>query len=512
MLRSGLLVAGLALASGQQVGDKVVENHPQLNIQTCTKAGGCTDAQKSVVIDSNWRWVHTVDGKNCYTGNKWDTEICPDGATCAKNCAVEGADKEYKETYGVNAEGSQLQLNFVTKGPTGAANVGSRNYLLDTEDQYYMFKLKNREFTFDADVSQLPCGLNGALYFVQMPKDGGLSDSGNKAGAKYGVGYCDAQCPHDLKFIKGEANVEGWNPSPTDPNSGKGQYGSCCVEMDIWEANSQATAFTAHSCSVTELTRCENPKDCGDNPNHRFDGVCDKNGCDFQTYRLGDKNFFGEGSSFTIDTTKPVTVVTQFVTEDGTDTGKLSEIRRSYVQGGKKIETPTLKVGSSSFNSLSPDMCKAEVGLFNDHTNFLEKGGFTSMDNAMEQGMVLVMSLWDDHDVDMLWLDSTYPTDGKGPGVARGPCSTSSGDPKTVESQHADANVKFSNIKFGEIGSTTGSSPAPGPAPGPSPGPSPSGCPGGSLSECMKMCPSDPAAFKACVGICEARCKSSIIV
>ena len=29
-----------------------------------------------------------------------------------------------------------------------------------------MFPLKNKEFTFDVDVSALPCGLNGALYFV----------------------------------------------------------------------------------------------------------------------------------------------------------------------------------------------------------------------------------------------------------------------------------------------------------------------------------------------------------
>ena len=33
----------------------------------------------------------------------------------------------------------------------------------------------HREFTFDVDVSQLPCGLNGALYFVEMDEDGGAS-------------------------------------------------------------------------------------------------------------------------------------------------------------------------------------------------------------------------------------------------------------------------------------------------------------------------------------------------
>jgi cellulose 1,4-beta-cellobiosidase len=68
-----------------------------------------------------------------------------------------------------------------------------------------------------------------------MDEDGGLSKySTNKAGAKYGTGYCDAQCPRDLKFINGEANSAQWKPSSNDQNAGVGQYGSCCTEMDIW--------------------------------------------------------------------------------------------------------------------------------------------------------------------------------------------------------------------------------------------------------------------------------------
>lgn len=110
-----------------------------------------------------------------------------------------------------------------------------------------MFYLKNREFTFDVDVSELPCGLNGALYFVEMHQDGGLSEyETNEGGAAYGTGYCDAQCPHDLKFINGETNSEEWKPSDNDANAGKGHYGSCCFEMDIWECNTMATAYTHH--------------------------------------------------------------------------------------------------------------------------------------------------------------------------------------------------------------------------------------------------------------------------
>jgi cellulose 1,4-beta-cellobiosidase len=76
------------------------------------------------------------------------------------------------------------------------------------DENYEMFKLKNREFTFDVDVSGLGCGLNGALYFVDMDEDGGLSEfSSNKAGAAYGTGYCDAQCPRDIKFIDGKVRL-----------------------------------------------------------------------------------------------------------------------------------------------------------------------------------------------------------------------------------------------------------------------------------------------------------------
>lgn len=38
--------------------------------------------------------------------------------------------------------------------------------------------------------------------------------------------------PHDIKFINGEANVDGWAPSNNDANAGTGKYGSCCNEME----------------------------------------------------------------------------------------------------------------------------------------------------------------------------------------------------------------------------------------------------------------------------------------
>ena len=141
---------------------------------------------------------------NCYTGNEWDTSICTSATSCAQNCALDGAD--YTGTYGITATGSSLKLNFVTSGAN--KNVGSRVYLMESDTSYHMFKLLNQEFTFDVDMSKLPCGLNGALYFVEMDKDGGSGRfPTNKAGSKCGTGYCDTQCPHDIKFINGEVSI-----------------------------------------------------------------------------------------------------------------------------------------------------------------------------------------------------------------------------------------------------------------------------------------------------------------
>jgi len=278
---------------------------------------------------------------------------------------------------------------------------------------------------------------------------------GNKAGAKFGTGYCDAQCPHDIKFINGEANVMDWTPDPNDPNSGSGHYGTCCVEMDIWEANSMAAAYTPHPCTVEGQTRCEG-NDCGDGKN-RYGGVCDKDGCDFNSFRMGDMNFLGTGSNFPVDTTKPFTVITQFISSDGTSSGNLTEIRRLYRQNGKVVSNSKVNFPSvPAFDSVTDKMCDTMKTFFGDTNDFTKKGGLSAMGGSLSRGMVLVLSLWDDYAVHMLWLDSNFPTNANPstPGIARGNCSTDSGDPSKVESQFPNSNVIYSNIRYGDIGTT----------------------------------------------------------
>ncbi|KAG6364541.1 hypothetical protein INS49_006142 [Diaporthe citri] len=425
VLKAARLLALATIVKAQASCDLTAETHPSLTWQECSSDGTCADVQGSVTVDANWRWTHDKSSStNCYTGNTWDSSLCPDDATCTENCCIDGAN--YESTYGVSASGSSLSLDFVT-----GSNVGSRLYLLANDSSYQGFNLLGNEFTFDVDVSNLPCGLNGALYFVSMDLDGGASAYSN-AGPGYGTGYCDAQCPRDLKFIAGSANVDDWTPSDTSANSGVGGRGACCAEMDIWEANVVSTAVTPHTCTDPSYHSCSGDNCGGTYSSTRYAGDCG-----------------------VVDTSSTITVVTQFVEESGT----LSAIKRFYVQNGVVIANSESNIeGNAGYNSITEEFCSTQKSAFGDDDIFAARGGFSGMSDALAKPMVLVMSLWDDYYANMLWLDSTYPVNETGAGTGRGTCSTDSGVPSDVESKSGSSSVVYSNIKFGPIGSTFDSS------------------------------------------------------
>lgn len=167
-----------------------------------------------------------------------------------------------------------------------------------------MFYMLNKEIAFDVDVSEVGCGMNSCLFFSAMPRDGGKELYGY-SGVQYGTGVCDGQPPTPYK--------------PT------------CAEFDLWEANSLATAITTHSCQTED--------NC-------YDEYCGLN-----QYAAGNKNFYGRGPSFAVDTTRTFTVVTQFITNDGTDTGTLQEIKQLYVQDGRTIPQPSVYVKTCNSQS-----------------------------------------------------------------------------------------------------------------------------------------------------------------
>ena len=239
MSRISFLAATLfaAYAIAQVPGPLTPEVHPALTSYQCSASSGCKPLNTSIVLDANYRWLHNVDGyTNCVTTG-FDPKLCPDAATCAKTCSLEGVDYA---SYGIHTSGDAVTLNiFKTDPATNVTSMSSpRIYLLADDNTYDQFKLLNQEFSFDVDVSKVPCGINGALYFSEMNETGDKNTL-NTAGAKYGTGYCDAQCPTQ-NFIKGVANLNQ-------------TYGACCNEMDIWEANNAATALTPHPCRANQV-------------------------------------------------------------------------------------------------------------------------------------------------------------------------------------------------------------------------------------------------------------------
>ncbi|RKU45105.1 CENP-B protein 1 [Coniochaeta pulveracea] len=444
----GAALTGLvAVATAQQVGTNDAETHPKVTWQKCT-ASSCSNVNGEVVIDSNWRWTHVVGGyQNCYDGNEWNKTACPSPEACAKNCALEGS--KYQETYGVTTSGNAVTMKFSTTHQYGT-NIGSRLYLMNGASKYQMFTMNGNEIAFDVENSKLGCGLNGAVYFVSMDEDGGMAKyPTNKAGAKYGTGYCDSQCARDLKWIGGKGNTN-WEPSSTDKNSGIGQMGACCAEMDLWEANSMSFALTPHPCQENKYFVCDGA-DCGGTySEERYSGKCDPDGCDLNPFRHGNTDFYGKGK--TVDTSKKFTVVTQF---HGSGS-RLDSISQYFIQNGKKIEVPGSKYVDGG-QSITPGFCDAAKDAFGDNKKFQEMGGLKQMGDATGKPMVLVMSVWDDGYANMLWLDGEkYPLDRdpSEPGVARGECATDGSAPEQVRQSQKDASVTYSNFKFGPIGST----------------------------------------------------------
>ncbi len=243
-------------------------------------------------------------------------------------CELSNVDFVIDEAY-PNSNAVSINGNAIT-----LYNFGSPRVYLVKHNNYEIISLLGKQIQFDIDVSNLPCGTNGAFYVSEMSQ------------ATPGTGYCDAQ---------------------------GGSAG--CNEFDIFEGNSIANAFTTHSCA---------------------DQSCDKSGCGVNTRNVG----------LPVDTSKPFTVITQFIESNA----QLTEVHRQYQQNNQTYE------GSSLYS------CESS-------------GGFTAMQRSLASGMVLVISIWGNTNIDMEWLDG---------------CKQSSYDANAI----VNAQVTFSNIIISDIGGT----------------------------------------------------------
>ncbi|KAL4919082.1 endo-beta-1,4-glucanase celB [Aspergillus aurantiobrunneus] len=424
----------LALTTAQQIGTP--ENRPLLSTWHCTSQNGCVKQDTSVVLDAATHNIHGLNSNTpCTTADgTLDPTLCPDRETCASNCVIDGI-TDYA-AHGVETNGGELVLTQYLDVNGTLNAVSPRVYLVDEASQnstdgdggkeYNTLHLLNQEFTFTVDVSLLPCGMNGALYLSEMGASGGRSAL-NPAGATYGTGYCDAQC-YVTPWINGEGNVEG--------------HGSCCNEMDIWEGNSRSTGFTPHGCLYEGggLHECTEEEECN-GPTGENDGVCDKWGCGFNPYALGARDYYGRediGGGFEVDTTEPFTVVTQFRTDDNSTTGALTEIRRLYIQNGEVIRNAVVMSGGVRADSLTDALCGETSSWFESFD------GMEGMGRALGRGMVLALSIWNDAGGNMQWLD----------GGDAGPCNATEGAPSFIEEHTPGTKVTFSDLRWGDIGST----------------------------------------------------------
>jgi len=146
------------------------------------------------------------------------------------------------------------------------------------------FMLLDKTLSFNADLSQVGCGCNAALYLVSMPA---YNRNNQPDPTKCDDYYCDAN------------NV----------------CGEWCPEMDIFEANNRALAVTPHRC---------------DAPQGKFYPRCDGGGCGLNTYRLN-QNAYGPGGNFIINTQSTFRVSMSFSTSGGV----LNNITTVLSQNGK---------------------------------------------------------------------------------------------------------------------------------------------------------------------------------
>lgn len=153
-------------------------------------------------------------------------------------------------------------------------------------------------------------------------------------------------------------------------------------------------------------------------------------------YKMGYPEFYGLG--YTVDTTRPFTVVTQLNADEN---NQLVSYSRLYVQDGVVIEMPSVTVAGAEQNIMDDAYCSA-----NGANTYMDLGAATGMGESLSRGHVLVFSLWWDKSTSMSWLDQSSS--------GSGPCNATEGNPTFIETIQPDTQVTFSNIRWGDIGST----------------------------------------------------------
>jgi cellulose 1,4-beta-cellobiosidase len=139
-----------------------------------------------------------------------------------------------------------------------------------------------------------------------------------------------------------------------------------------------------------------------------------------------------------MDTSKKLTVVTQFISDNGSQNEILKEVRRSDLQNGNVLETvATIQIGKL-YNTIENDSCMN--GSVEDDT-YMHLGGYAAFTKSLRMGAILTMSFWTDGS--MRWLDE----------IDGWPC-TSPGGKDAVIAKNKNSFVEFSKIQYVDINTT----------------------------------------------------------
>jgi hypothetical protein len=84
---------------------------------------------------------------------------------------------------------------------------------------------------------------------------------------------------------------------------------------------------------------------------------------------------------------------------------------------------------TKQYNSVCDEFCVVQKKAFDENHSFTEYRGFRQLGASLNKGHVLVLSLWDGHDVNMLWRNSVDATNSNKEGSDPGPWESSSGAP-----------------------------------------------------------------------------------
>ena len=71
-----------------------------------------------------------------------------------------GIKQNSNRALGFDAESSDT----AQQGPY-SVNVGSWSYLMEDDNEYKLFRMLENGISYDVDMSNMPCGINSAIYF-----------------------------------------------------------------------------------------------------------------------------------------------------------------------------------------------------------------------------------------------------------------------------------------------------------------------------------------------------------